>query len=111
MIGEFERARMNNPRHTGAADKIREALRWSTQPMSAYRIQLATGLKCEQVRKSLTQLINGGGVVSLAGPKSRVYALYARTHAAHEEPRSSGSGQIAGRITINQYRWGSTRLG
>jgi hypothetical protein len=108
MGTSYASARMNCPNHTGAADKIRDALRHAAGPLSVYKLHLATGLENDQVRRVLTQLMNGGGVVSLPGIKARVYSLYAR---APREKHHTGSGQIAGPITIPQQRWGSTRLG
>lgn len=104
----YAAARMNCPNHTGAADKIRDALRHAAGPLSVYKLHLATSLDTAVIRRVLTQLMNGGGVVSLPGIKARVYSLYARVP---REKHHSGSGQVAGRITIPQFNWKGTRLG
>ena len=105
----MNRARLKHPRHTGLSRAIREELARSKGPMSVYKLQVALSIKhAETVRAALTHLIsNSGGVISMPGPKKGV-----RYYSIYTPPKpSSGSGNIAGRITIPSYRWGSTRLG
>ena len=104
----MNRARLKHPRHTGLSRAIREELARRGEPMSVYKLQLALCIKhAEPIRAALSHLIGGtGGVVSIVGPKGVCsYTIYT-------PPKlSGGSGNIAGRITIPSYRWGSTRLG
>lgn len=107
---KFEQAKFNCPQHTGIAAEIRAALERAGEPLSVYKLFLATGILPKKIKSSIGTMIGRtGGVVSLSGPNGIVYALLKPKSAP--TPNPSRPGQIAGRITIPQYRWGATRLG
>ena len=109
-MNDMEVARLNNPRHTGAARTIREALRLAREPLSVYRLHLITGLKPKAVKYSLSRMITGtGGIVSQRGPHGTVYTLYKSPE--KKDNATKGEFAVAGRIEIPQYRWGASRLG
>jgi len=107
----METARLNNPRHTGIARRIREALRQSSESLSVYGLHLATGLKPKQIRSSISTMIcESGSIVSSKGLKGEVrYEIY-KPPGKVSEPVAGEEFRIAGRITIPQYRYGGSRL-
>jgi hypothetical protein len=104
------RSRTRDPRHDGTAQAIRDALARSPEPLSVYKLFLATGIRPEKIRDALSAMITRTGqVVSTKGPKGAVYSLFTKQQS--KAPADSGSGRIAGRITIPQFNWNGTRLG
>lgn len=102
----FQKARYNCPTHIGAAQIIREALRIAGEPLSLYKITLATGLKTETAKRSISDMCScSGGVVSLRGPKGvRYYALY-KAPPAPSRPIAGEEFKVAGKISeVCTYR-------
>lgn len=104
-------AAANCPNHTGVTQAIRDALAQAGEPLSVYKIHLATGIAPEKIRGMLSQMVNRtGGVMSLPGPRGTVaYTLYSTARSA--SPKDGGSGKIAGRIEYPGYVYGASRLG
>jgi hypothetical protein len=108
MANNYAKARFNCPEHSGATERIREALKRAREPMSVHGLQCATGLAVDKIRSCLADMVKRtGGVVSSQGKKGTVYALYSPAVARVAD----GMDHRAGRITIPQYRWGASRLG
>lgn len=83
-----------------------------------YRLNYQTGLKAKDVTASVDRLLAQGKIIELGTAKelgiSNVrgnVVMIGLPGAKKVERKTKGSGQIAGRITIPQYRYGSTRLG
>lgn len=99
---------MNNRLHNGLARDIRLVLERSSEPLSAYKISLALGIRHSKVQTALITIISRtGGIVSIKTHRGVLYTVYGR--APKQEPKKSG--QLAGPITIPQYVYGGTRLG
>jgi len=89
--------------HNGTAQLIREELKRSAEPMSVYRLFLATGKTTKQVKHAIGQMVVSGGVVSGPGPKGIVYSLY---KPVERVPRQPQQGNRAAPITIGRgARW------
>jgi len=113
-MNDNDRARNNCPTHNGTAQLIREALRQANgEPMSVYKLFLATGKSTKQIKHAVGQMVMHGGVVSLPGPKGIVYSLWKPVARVPRRDSSIAGGEfsVAGPITYPNYRYGSTRLG
>lgn len=98
-----------HPAHTGVTQAIRDALARSPEPLSVYKIHLATGIKPEKIRSAIGQMVTRtGSIVCIKGdgPRSVTYALYERRPKPARE-----SGNVAGRIVYPGYVYGASRLG
>ena len=107
--GKNRTAAARCPNHTGATQAIREALERSPEPLSSYKLHLATGIKPEKIRGALSQMVNRtGSVVPIKGPRGTVYTLYVPRKP--RPPADGGSGQVAGRIEYPGYVYGASRI-
>lgn len=87
-------ARTRCPSHDGTAAAIRAALARSSEPLSCYRLFLATGIPVEKIRDALgAMLTRTGQVVSLKGPKGTVYTLYDKRPKADAPPAPGNIGR------------------
>jgi len=105
----------NNPRHTGASQRIRDALKAAGEKMSLDAITLATGIKREVARGAINQMLGAGGSGGIVRTRDPFgvyhYAVYKAQNKVNAAPAPGDEFRRAGRITIPQYRWFSTRLG
>lgn len=97
----------------GNSELVREALARAGEPLSIYKLQLATGLEADKVRTAIKLMVHrgAGGVVALPGDArhgTKVYTLH-RLLPKPEPKRGDGPYAIAGPITIPQYRWHGVR--
>ena len=91
--------------HNGHTQMVRDTLAASGKPMSAYAITYATGLKPEQVRRSLAGVMSAGGsggISKFVGSNGvtyyQIYRPAAPKPVAHPE-------RMATSRTIPAYRW------
>jgi hypothetical protein len=113
-VNSYARGRKNCPKHTGAAEEVRAALKRVGKPLSIYSLHIATGLKPKQVKRAVSgMLFRGGGLVQEQGVNGVMYyRLYeAPAPAVTPTPASGEEFKWPTRPTYPQYRWGSTRLG
>lgn len=99
----MEIRRPKNQPHT--AEIVRAALKEAGRPMSVYELHLATGMKATRIKSALQGLTwSTGGVVCKREGGAYRYSIYV----APKPKTESGSGQIAGTITIGRgYMWGA----
>jgi len=106
-------AASHNPRHTGASQRIRDALKASGEKMSLDAITLATGIKREVARSLIGQMMGAGGSGGIVS--SRYHGVY--YYEEYKPPKKDAAPapgeeyRRAGPITYPNYRWGSSRLG
>ena len=89
-----------------------------------YHIAMTTGLSSRQVCRVVDRLIAERKIIEIGRAKDLGYAgrgdvmmlalpgaqINVSPEKQVKQRTHSGSGQIAGRITIPQYRWGSSRM-
>jgi len=107
-------AASHNRRHTGASQRIRDALKASGEKMSLDAITLATGLKREVARGAIHQMLGAGGSGGIIRTRDPFgvyhYAVY-QPPKKDVAPAPGEEYRRAGPITYPNYRWGSSRLG
>jgi hypothetical protein len=97
-------ARTRCPTHDGSSQAIRDALVRAGEPLSVYKLHLATGIEVEKIKSAVSQMVGRtGSIVSMPGPKGTVYALYGQYRKARET-QPSGSGCVAEYREHPQFR-------
>lgn len=90
-----------------------------TRPMAQSTISEATGLRGGRLHNILMRLLSQNKLKRIRAvelgmkvqPKTLVYCTPDMMERLAPKPKMRGSGQIASKITIPQYRWGVSRLG
>ena len=100
-------AAARNPKHTGAARMIREALQEAGHKMSINAISFATGLSTSQVKNAIGGIMGAGGVGGIVRAQgSNGVTYYEAWKPAARKPEQ---GNRAAPITIGRgTRWGAS---
>jgi len=101
-------AAAHNPKHTGAARMIREALHEAGDKMSVNAISFKTGLSVTQVKNSIVGMMSAGGSGGIVRTRGTNGVIYYEEFKAAAPKVEAGSARKAGRITIGRgARWGA----
>lgn len=114
MTSNYAGARKNNPAHNGISERVRAEI--AKKPSTVTDVAYRLGEPADKVKSCVNQLCQkGGGIAAVpwSSMRARVYATIEWIRAEEDKRRhgrrrpSSGSGQIAGPMTIGRgYRWG-----